>query len=53
MQKLMAILTVLFTTTVFSQTTPELTVCNGDYALCAASTCVPTGKTITGNNGVP
>ena len=53
MQKLMAILTLLFTTAVFSQTTPELTVCNGDYALCAASTCVPTGKTITGNNGVP
>ena len=30
----------------------ELTVCKGNYALCAASTCTPTGKTITGNNGV-
>lgn len=29
----------------------ELTVCKGDFALCAASTCKPTGKTITGNNG--
>ena len=33
--------------------TPEITTCTGDYALCAASTCKPTGKTITGNNGVP
>lgn len=30
----------------------EITTCNGEYALCAASTCKPTGKTITGNNGV-
>ena len=30
----------------------ELTICTGEYALCAASTCTPTGKTITTNNGV-
>lgn len=29
----------------------ELTVCNGKYALCAASTCTKTGKTITTNDG--
>jgi len=28
-------------------------ICDGEYALCAASTCRPTGKTITGNNGIP
>jgi len=31
----------------------EVTICHGEYALCAASTCTPTGKTITPNNGVP
>jgi len=31
---------------------PGLTICEGEFALCAASTCKPTGKTITGNNGV-
>ena len=30
----------------------ELTMCTGEYALCAASTCKPTGKTITGSNGI-
>jgi hypothetical protein len=30
----------------------EVTICKGEFALCAASTCTPTGKTITGNNGV-
>jgi hypothetical protein len=30
-----------------------LDICDGEYALCAASTCKPTGNTITGNNGVP
>lgn len=29
----------------------ELTICKGEYALCAASTCTPTGDTITVNNG--
>ena len=36
-----------------SKTTSGLTTCDGQYALCAASTCKPTGKTITGNNGTP
>jgi hypothetical protein len=31
----------------------DLAVCKGPFALCAASTCKPTGKTITGNNGIP
>ena len=30
----------------------EVTLCQGEYALCAASTCTPTGKTITPNDGV-
>jgi hypothetical protein len=30
----------------------DLTVCNGKFALCAASTCTETGRTITTNNGV-
>lgn len=32
--------------------TPEIVLCDGKYALCAASTCKATGKTITTNNGV-
>mgnify|MGYP003652574968 FL=1 len=30
----------------------EVTVCNGEFALCAASTCQPTGKTILANSGI-
>jgi hypothetical protein len=30
----------------------EITTCTGDYALCAASTCKPTGKMITGASGI-
>jgi hypothetical protein len=30
----------------------ELTICEGKFALCAASTCTATGRTITTNNGV-
>ena len=29
----------------------QVTTCNGDFALCAASTCQPTGKMITTNTG--
>jgi len=29
----------------------EIALCNGKYALCAASTCKTTGKTITTNDG--
>jgi hypothetical protein len=29
----------------------QLTICYGKFALCAASTCTPTGKTIKVNNG--
>ena len=32
--------------------TPEIVLCDGKYALCAASTCKLTGKKITTNNGV-
>ena len=41
------------TTKAESKTTSGLTTCDGKYALCAASTCKPTGKMITGNNGTP
>ena len=34
-----------------AQAQNAITTCNGEYALCAASTCQPTGKTITVNNG--
>jgi len=40
------------TTKAESKTTSGLTTCDGQYALCAASTCKPTNKMITGNNGV-
>tara|TARA_B110000503_G_C7159487_1_gene418947 strand:+ start:357 stop:899 length:543 start_codon:yes stop_codon:yes gene_type:complete len=30
----------------------EVTTCNGEFALCAASTCQPTGKMITVNGGL-
>ena len=40
------------TTKAESKTTSGLTVCDGEYALCAASTCKPTNKMITGNNGI-
>jgi hypothetical protein len=29
----------------------EVTICDGDFALCAAATCTPTGNTITNNAG--
>ena len=60
-----AVLTVVYpkiknsgTTKAESKTTSGLTTCDGQYALCAASTCKPvlnkdgTPKMITGNNGV-
>ena len=31
---------------------PEIVLCSGKFALCAASTCTLTGKTIKTNNGV-
>ena len=39
-------------TAAHAQAPPGLTICKGEFALCAASTCKETGKTITGNNGV-
>ena len=55
MKKLFAILAFLMlSNTVSAQPSKDgITTCSGEYALCAASTCKPTGKTITGNNGVP
>jgi len=47
--------TLLFLLAMFASTAnfaQGLTICNGEFALCAASTCKPTGQTITGNNGV-
>ena len=49
MKKLLAALTLMMFGLVWAG---ELTICKGEYALCAASTCKPTNKTITGNNGV-
>ena len=50
MKQLLLILALLISGTA---TAGGLDICDGEYALCAASTCRPTGKTITGNNGVP
>ena len=49
MKKLLTILALTFFGSAFAG---EITVCDGQYALCAASTCKPTNKTITGNNGI-
>ena len=56
MKKILVILALLMlSSSVFAQASKleGITTCNGEYALCAASTCKPTGKTITGNNGIP
>ena len=60
MKKLLAILTLLMLSApvVAQLPTAGITTCDGEYALCAASTCKPvlnkdgTPKMITGNNGV-
>ena len=56
----MMALVMLSTTTVSAQPSKDgITTCDGEYALCAASTCKPvlnkdgTPTMITGNNGVP
>lgn len=46
---LLTALTFISTNTVKAE--QQLAICNGKFALCAASTCTPTGKTITVNNG--
>ena len=46
--KLLALLLLVLSSGAFAQ---EVTICRGDYALCAASTCTKTGKTITLNDG--
>jgi hypothetical protein len=51
MKKLLLLLA-FFVGSVQAQTPPPLTICQGKFALCAASTCTKTGKTITTNNGV-
>ena len=38
--------------TAFAQAPEGLTICNGQFALCAASACKPTGGTITNSSGV-
>jgi len=62
MKQLLAMmaLVMLSTTTVSAQPSKDgITTCDGEYALCAASTCKPvlnkdgTPTMITGNNGVP
>jgi hypothetical protein len=52
MKKLyLSVLMVIMSGLTFAQTTPTIALCDGDYALCAASTCTRTGKTITTNDG--
>ena len=51
MKKLLVILGFILAFNAQAQT-KGITVCDGHYALCAASTCKLTGKTITGNNGI-
>lgn len=48
MKKLLLILSLFIFGNAQSQ---DIALCNGKYALCAASTCKPTGKTITTNDG--
>ena len=52
MKKILLLLAVL-AFNAHAKDTPGITVCNGEYALCAASTCKPTNKTIIGTNGIP
>jgi len=52
MKNLFLILSFCFGITTAQAQTPTLTICQGKFALCAASTCTKTGKTITTNNGV-
>jgi len=51
MKKIFSVLLFVFSLSAFAQQ-PALTICQGKFALCAASTCTKTGKTITTNNGV-
>lgn len=51
MKKLLAILCIGISSLSYAQSKQDITTCNGEYALCAASTCQPTGKTITANSG--
>ena len=47
--RLFSIIFVFFSFSLIAQA--GITTCQGKYALCAASTCQPTGKTITTSNG--
>ncbi len=52
-KKLLQVVAIVFVSSpVFAQDTDGLTICNGQFALCAASACVPTGGTITNSQGV-
>lgn len=51
MKKLFSILFFIFLSPAMAQE-PTLTLCQGKFALCAASTCTKTGNKITTNNGV-
>jgi hypothetical protein len=43
---------ILFLALLSSAAQADITTCTGQYALCAASTCKPTGKMIVANSGV-
>jgi hypothetical protein len=51
MKKLLVILGFILAFNAQAQT-KGITICDGQYALCAASTCKPTRKTITGTSGI-
>jgi len=51
MKKLCLSLLMFFSGLTFAQTTPTIALCDGDYALCAASTCRLTGNKIQTNDG--
>ena len=53
MRKLLFLFAVILSAVALPKTASAgtLTVCQGEYALCAASTCTATGGTITVNNG--
>ena len=51
MKNLLTGIIVLLSTSAFAASDSGLTICNGEFALCASSACVPTGGTITNSAG--
>jgi hypothetical protein len=47
MTKTLTLLFLFISSVVYGQSTDGVQMCDGDFALCAASTCTPTGRTIS------